>query len=64
MSDNYPPGAANDKNAPWNRPAPKYKEWEPELIGECELCSKQGDINKDWVCENCFDTEQMLEDCV
>jgi hypothetical protein len=62
MSSNYPPGAANDPNAPWNRAEPKYKEWDSIDVGECELCAKVGDLNEQWQCKDCFDTEQIIEE--
>jgi DnaJ-class molecular chaperone len=34
MFDNYPPGAANDPNAPWNQK-------DPEFI-ECDYCDGTG----------------------
>lgn len=53
---NYPPGAANDPNAPYNIPdVPKFK---PEKKDICSKCGDEEaescDVNEDGLCENCY----------
>lgn len=50
MSDNYPPGAASDKNAPYNQ----GPDWEPKL---CKSCNGEYVLNEEGECEACFYNE-------
>lgn len=61
-NNNYPDGAVNDPTAPYNQKEPKMSEFEETSIGECEKCSKQGPLDDDWVCESCFEPEELYED--
>ena len=52
--DNYPPGAANDPNAPWNERDSDF--WhEEKQNAQCAYCDKEDvSVDKDNTCEKCF----------
>lgn len=59
---NYPPGSENDPNAPWNQKDPPMSEFEETSQGECEKCAKQGALDDDWLCEQCFKPEPIYNE--
>lgn len=59
---NYPDGLANDPRAPWNQKDPEMTEFEETSVGECEKCSKQGPLEDNWLCEGCFEPEEIEDD--
>jgi len=52
--DNYPPGAANDPNAPYNEKDSDF--WREEKNnGICQYCQKEDvGVDENETCENCF----------
>lgn len=63
MLDNYPPGAANDPNAPWNQKDPEMTEWEMAGVGTCCCCeSEDVEIDEEFTCEECFVAEEIEDD--
>lgn len=53
--DNFPPGAAEDKNAPYNEKNPEMIEWEALQHGDCGVCGAEALwLNEDGICEICY----------
>jgi hypothetical protein len=59
---NYPDGAANDPNAPWNRDNEKWTEWESSHVCHCVVCEKERYVNENGVCEECFEPEEIKDE--
>ncbi len=61
---NYPDGAENDPDAPWNRKDPTMTEWTFKHTKYCELCGEFRELNEHNVCEKCFIPEEVEEETV
>lgn len=52
---NYPPGAANDKRAPYNQTRDGNKEWKSTgEEHECVCCREFVEVDSNVTCEECF----------
>jgi hypothetical protein len=60
---NYPDGAANDPNAPWNDNR-EFTEWEryDNLKTVCIKCDEESFVNEHNICEKCFEPEEVEDE--
>lgn len=63
MSDNYPPGAANDPRAPYNQIDHEMTEWcSSGVKGSCCCCGEVEILDFEDTCEECFIPEEIEVD--
>lgn len=58
MFSNFPPGAANQKNAPYNQEELEIIPWEALQHEDCGICGAEAVwCNEDGICEVCYERE-------
>lgn len=55
---NYPVGAYNDPDAPYNQKDREVIPFEKELDGDCEMCdSEDVALNEKYICQDCYEQD-------
>lgn len=56
--NNFPYGAADDKNAPFNTKDPEIIPWDrTRFSAECLVCGEHRILNNEEICEDCYNED-------